>query len=101
MLKIILSNSFLRSVINLYCFKEVTNSQYVMMKNPAPKEEKIIKKITNLFRLKKEQNVTGIKDIRNLFRLKKEIKGIKDILLRNIKNLILSMKKKKNIIINQ
>ena len=28
-----------------------------------------------------------IKDIRNLFRLKKEIKGIKEIVFRNIKNL--------------
>ena len=32
-----------------------------------------------------EENV--IKDIRNLFRLKKELKGIKHIVLRNIKNL--------------
>ena len=38
------------------------------MENPRPKEEKIIK------------------DIRNLFRLKKEVKGIKDIVLRNIYN---------------
>ena len=27
-----------------------------------------------------------MKDIRNVFRLKKEVKGIKDIVLRNIKN---------------
>ena len=40
-----------------------------MMENPRYEEEKIIK------------------DIRNLFRLKKEVKGIKDIVLRNIKNL--------------
>ena len=39
------------------------------MKDPRPEEEKIIK------------------DIGNLSRLKKEIKGIKDIVLRNIKNL--------------
>ena len=39
------------------------------MENPRYEEEKIIK------------------DIRNLFRLKKEVKGIKDIVLRNIKNL--------------
>ena len=39
------------------------------MKIPRPEEEKIIK------------------DIGNLSRLKKEIKGIKDIVLRNIKNL--------------
>ena len=41
----------------------------------------------NLFRLKKEQNDTATKDIRSLFRLKKEVQGIKDIVLRNIKNL--------------
>ena len=34
-------------------------------------EENIIKDIRNLFRLKREQNYTGIKNIRNLFRLKK------------------------------
>ena len=39
------------------------------MENPRSEEEKIIK------------------DIRNLFRLKKGVKGIKDIALRNIKNL--------------
>ena len=42
-----------------------------MMENPRSEEEKIIKYIRNLFRLKKEQNNTAIKDIRNLFRLKK------------------------------
>ena len=57
------------------------------MENPRTEEEKIIKDIKNLFRLKKEQNDTAIKDIRNLFRLKKEVKGIKDIVRRNIKNL--------------
>ena len=39
------------------------------MENPRSEEEKIIK------------------DIRNLFRLKKEVKGVKDIVLRNIRNL--------------
>ena len=34
-----------------------------MVKNPRPVEEKIIKDIRNLFRLKKEQNVTAIKEI--------------------------------------
>ena len=48
-------------------------------------EEKIIKNIRNLFRLKKELNDTAIKDIRKLFRLEKEIKGIKDRILRDIK----------------
>ena len=32
-----------------------------------------------------EENI--IKDIRNLFRLKRDIKGINDMVLRNIKNL--------------
>ena len=40
-----------------------------MIENPRSEEEK------------------KIKDIRNLFRLKKEIQGIKDIILRNVKNL--------------
>ena len=39
------------------------------MENPSSEEEKIPK------------------DIRNIYRLKKEVKGIKDIVLRNIKNL--------------
>ena len=54
------------------------------MENPSSEEEKIIKDIRNLFRLKKEQSDTAIKDMRNL---KNEVKGIKDIVLRNIKNL--------------
>ena len=33
-----------------------------MMKNPRLEEEKVIKDIRNLFRLKKEQNDTAIKD---------------------------------------
>ena len=52
-----------------------------------PKEEKIIKDIRNLFRLKKEQNHAAIKDIRNLFRQEKETKEIQDRILRDIKNL--------------
>ena len=39
------------------------------MENPRPKEEKIIKNLRNLFRLKEEQNDTSIKDIRNLFKI--------------------------------
>ena len=41
------------------------------MENPRSEEEKIIKDIRNLFRLKKELNDTAIKGLRNLFRLKK------------------------------
>ena len=35
------------------------------MENPRSEEEKIIKNIKNLFRLKKEQNDIAIKDIIN------------------------------------
>ena len=41
------------------------------MEIPRYEEEKIIKDIRNLFRLKKEQNDTAIKEIMNRFRLKK------------------------------
>ena len=34
-----------------------------MMENPRPEEEKIIKDIKDLFRLKEEQNDTPVKDI--------------------------------------
>ena len=50
-------------------------------------KEKIIKDIRSLFRLQKEETGNAIKDIRILFRLKKEVKRIKDIVIRNIKNL--------------
>ena len=36
------------------------------METPSSEEEKVIKDIRNLFRLKKEQNDTAIKDIGNL-----------------------------------
>ena len=58
------------------------------MEIPRPEEEKIIKDIRNLFRLKKVLNCIAIKDIRNLFRQKKETKAIKDRILRDIKNLL-------------
>ena len=48
------------------------------MENPRSEEEKIIK------------------DIRNLFRLKKEVKGIKDIVPKIIKNLFEYEKEKEN-----
>ena len=41
------------------------------MKNPRPDEEKLIKDIRNIFRLKNELNYTAIKEIRNLFRIEK------------------------------
>ena len=66
------------------------------MENPRSEDQKIMKDIRNLFRLRKEQNDTAIKDIRNLFRLKKEVKGIKDIELRNIKHLFEHEKEEQN-----
>ena len=41
-----------------------------------------------------EENI--IKDLRNLFRLKKEIKEIKNMVLRNIKNLFTYEKEEEN-----
>ena len=67
-----------------------------MIENPRSKEEKIIKDIKNLFRLKKEQNYTAVKDIRNLFRQEKETKKIKDRILRDIKNLLKYEKEEEN-----
>ena len=61
----------------------------------SPEAENIIKDIRNLFRLKEPQNYTAVKVIRNLFRLKK-IKGIKDIVLRNIKNIFEHEKEEEN-----
>ena len=57
------------------------------MENVSPDEEQIIKDIRNIFRLKREWNCTAIKDIGSLFRLEKENKGIKDRILRDVKNL--------------
>ena len=57
------------------------------MENSRPEEEKVIKIIRNLFRLKKELNYTAVKDVSNLFRREKETKAIKDRILRDIKNL--------------
>ena len=45
--------------------------------------------------LRSEEEKT-IKDRRNLFRLKKEVKGIKDIVLRNTKNLLEYEKEEEN-----
>ena len=43
----------------------------------------IIKDVRNLFRLKKEIDVTAIKDIRDIFRFKKETEAIKDRIIRD------------------
>ena len=66
------------------------------MKNPRPEQEKIIKSIRNLFRLKKEQNGTAIKSAKIIFRLKRENKGIKHKVLKNIKNLFEYEKEEEN-----
>ena len=59
----------------------------MMMENPRPEEEKIIKDIKNLFRLKKELNYTAIKDKKNLVRREQETKEINCRILRDVKNL--------------
>ena len=58
--------------------------------------ENITKDTINLFRLKKEQNYTGIKDIRILFRQENETKAIKDRTLRDIRNLFEHVKEEEN-----
>ena len=58
-----------------------------MMESLSLKEEKIIKDIRNLFRLKKDLNCTAIKNIRNLFRQEERTKTIKGRILRYIRNL--------------
>ena len=70
-----------------------------MQENPRPEEESIIKDISNLFRLRREQNYSAIKDIAKFFRLeKKKLKQLKIEYL-GISRIFLSMKKKK--IVNQ
>ena len=66
------------------------------MENTRSGKEKILKDKRNLFRLRKEQNNAAIEDIRNLIRLNKWVKGIKDIVLRNIKNLFENEKEEEN-----
>ena len=68
-----LSNAFLRSIIDLYFFKKIfffttCNGESSRLEE----DEKIENNIKNLFRLKKEINDTAIKETRNLFRLKKK-----------------------------
>ena len=66
------------------------------MESLSLQKENIIKDISNLFRLKKEQNFTAIKDIRHLFREEKEAKAIKNRILRHIKNLSEHEKEEEN-----
>ena len=71
------------------------------MESLSLEEENIITDVWNLFTLEKELSCAANKDIRNLFRLKeKKTKAVKDRILRDIR-IILSMNKKKKIVINQ
>ena len=72
----------------------------MMMENPRPEEEKIIKDIKNLFRLKKELDYTAIKDKKNLVRREQEIKKL-TVEYSEMLRIFLSMKKRKKSIINQ
>ena len=93
--------NYLKNNIFECFFKEYNRlAQHIMMESLSLEEEKIIKDIRNLFRLKKELNYHAIKDIKNLFRLEKETKAIKDRIRRDIKNLLI-INKEKNILINQ
>ena len=68
------------------------------MKSLKLKEENIIKDIRNLFRLKKEQNYTGIKNIRNPLRLEKKLKHLQTEYLMILRIFLI---KKNKIIVNQ
>ena len=70
------------------------------MRNPRPEEEKLIKDKINLFRLKKELNNTPAKYIRNLLEEIKKLKQLKIEYLEMLR-ILLSIKKKKKIIINR
>ena len=99
-LKIVFLNAVLKIIVDFYfLFKKWFFSYHIIMESLSLEKENIIKDTRNLFRIKRELNYTTIKDIRNLFGLEKETKPIKDRIIRYMKNLFLSMKKK--IIINQ
>ena len=51
-------NAFLRSIIEFYFFKKKF-FKHVIMESLRLEEENTLKDITNLFRLKKEQNYTS------------------------------------------
>ena len=59
-------------------------------------EEGIIKELRNLFRLIEGQNYTAVKEIKILFRQEIETKGLKDRILRDIKNLFKHEKVEEN-----
>ena len=63
----VILESFLRSIIDFFFFKNNENNG----EKSKVWRRKIIEDVTNLFGLKKEQNDTAMKDIRNIFELKK------------------------------
>ena len=78
----------------------IKNNLNRIMETLGLKEENIIKDIRNLFRLKRELNYTAIKDIRKLLEKKKKLYQLKMEYL-EILRVLLRMKMKKKIIINQ
>ena len=78
----------------------IKNNLNSIMETLGLKEENIIKDIRNLFRLKQELNYTAIKDIRKLLEKKKKLYQLKMEYL-EILRVLLRMKMKKKIIINQ
>ena len=78
----------------------IKNNLNRIMETLGLKEENIIKDIRNLFRLKQELNYTAIKDIRKLLVKKKKLYQLKMEYL-EILRVLLRMKMKKKIIINQ
>ena len=64
-----------------------------MKRNPRPEEEKLIKDIRNLFRLKAELNYTAVNILRNLLAEEKKLKQLKVEYL-EILRIFLGMKKK-------
>ena len=64
-------------------------SQHILIENPRPEKENIIKDVRNLFsleKLEKETIDTAIKEMRNIFRLEKEKEEVNDRTLTNIRN---------------
>ena len=51
------------------------------------REDKIIKDVKNLLKLKKEKDQNIIQSIKNLFRLEKENEAVKDRIIRDIRDL--------------
>ena len=104
-MKIVYSNAFSRSIIDFHFFFYLifffftiyNDEKFKAWKRFNKKENKIIKNVRNLSRLKKDMNDTATKDMRNLFRLKKENKSIKSRAIGDVGNLFRLKKDKKPI----